>query len=64
MVYFGVNCSTLDYYPFNQEEKKHFKVVYGDAVSKVEVDKLYFNHVVINILKNALYQRKNTIKAQ
>ena len=48
----------IDYYPFNQEEKKHFKVVYGDAVSKVEVDKLYFNHVVINILKNALYQRK------
>ncbi len=48
----------MDYYPLNQEEKKNFKVVYGDLVSKVEVDKLYFNHVVINILKNALYQRK------
>ncbi len=56
----------IDYYPLNQEEKKYFKVVYENLVSEVEVDKSYFNHVVINILKNALYQRnkhhKGTIK--
>jgi signal transduction histidine kinase len=48
----------LEDYPFTQEEIKHFNIIYSDFISEVEVDKLYFNHVIINILKNALYQRK------
>jgi signal transduction histidine kinase len=48
----------IDYYPFTQEEIKCFNILYGDIITEVEVDKLYFNQVVINILKNAFYQRR------
>jgi signal transduction histidine kinase len=48
----------IDYYPFTQEEIKCFSILYGDIITEVEVDKLYFNQVVINILKNAFYQRR------